>query len=174
MRLVYCKDQRGLFARICDFFVRMNVTIVEAKIHTTLHGYALNSFQIMEAARSGTAYRDIMTYIEFELAQQIVQAKQITPAATGRVSRQLKHFPLPTEVEIRPDKKGMMVLSLVTGDRPGLLARIALILDKHNIDLHRAKINTLGSRAEDVFWVSGPDLDQPEQIDALRKAMLSV
>ena len=29
----------------------MNYTIVEANIHTTQHGFALNSFQIMEAAR---------------------------------------------------------------------------------------------------------------------------
>ncbi|MBI3481217.1 MAG: [protein-PII] uridylyltransferase [Nitrosomonadales bacterium] len=161
--MVYCPDQRGLFARICDFFARMNFTIVEAKIHTTRHGYALNSFQIMEAVRSDTVYRDIMTYIEFELAQQIVQAKPVAPATTGRVSRQLKHFPISTEVEIKPDHKGMYVLSLVAGDRPGLLARIALIMDKHDIRLHRAKINTLGSRAEDVFWISGDILASPEQ-----------
>ncbi|MGA7595583.1 MAG: [protein-PII] uridylyltransferase [Gallionella sp.] len=172
--MVYCTDRRGLFARICVFFARMSFTIVEAKIHTTLHGYALNSFQVMEATRSNTAYRDIMTYIEFELAQQIVQDKPVSPAATGRVSRQMKHFPLATEVEIRPDNKGMMILSLVAGDRPGLLARIALVLEKHNIHLHRAKINTLGSRAEDVFWISGAELDQPEHTDALRNAMLEI
>jgi [protein-PII] uridylyltransferase len=172
--MVYCSDQRGLFARICDFFARMNYTIVEAKIHTTLHGYALNSFQVMEVTRSDTSYRDIMTYIEFELAQQIMQAKPIALAATGRVSRQLKHFPLNTEVEIKADNKGMHVLSLIAGDRPGLLARIALILDKHNIRLHRAKINTLGSRAEDVFWISSAALTQPEQKDALRNALLTV
>jgi [protein-PII] uridylyltransferase len=172
--MVYCPDQRGLFARICDFFARMNYTIVEAKIHTTRHGYALNSFQIMEAVRSDTVYRDIMNYIEFELAQQIEQAKPLTIAATGRVSRQLKHFPISTEVEIKPDNKGMYVISLIAGDRPGLLARIALILDKHDIRLHRAKINTLGSRAEDVFWTSGAVLAQPVQTDALRKALLTV
>ena len=161
--MVYCPDQRGLFARICDFFARMNYTIAEAKIHTTQHGYALNSFQIMEAMRSNTVYRDIMTYIEFELAQQITQAKPIAPAATGRVSRQLKHFPISTEVQIKPDHKGMYVLSLIAGDRPGLLARIALIMDQHNIRLHRAKINTLGSRAEDVFWISGGILADSEE-----------
>ncbi|MDO8812381.1 MAG: [protein-PII] uridylyltransferase [Gallionella sp.] len=160
--MVYCPDQRGLFARICNFFARMNYTIAEAKIHTTQHGYALDSFQIMEAVRGDTAYRDIMTYIEFELAQQIAQAKPIVLATPGRVSRQLKHFPIGTEVEIKPDNKGMYVLSLVTGDRPGLLARFALILDTHDIRLHRAKINTLGSRAEDVFWVSGKRLSDPD------------
>ncbi|MDD5300932.1 MAG: [protein-PII] uridylyltransferase [Gallionella sp.] len=161
--MVYCPDQRALFARICNFFARMNYTIVEAKIHTTQHGYALDSFQIMEAARGGTAYRDIMTYIEFELAQQIAQAKPIVLATPGRVSRQLKHFPISTEVEIKPDNKGMYVLSLVAGDRPGLLARFALILDAHDIRLHRAKINTLGSRAEDVFWVSGKRLADADE-----------
>jgi [protein-PII] uridylyltransferase len=171
--VVYCQDQRGLFARICDFFARMNFTIVEAKIHTTQHGYALNSFQIMEAARGDTEYRDIMNYIEFELAQQIGQSKPLAVAASGRVSRQLKHFPISTEVEIKPDNKGMHVLSLVAGDRPGLLARVALILDKHDIRLHRAKINTLGSRAEDVFWISGAALSQPEQSGALKDALLT-
>ncbi len=164
--LVYCPDQRGLFARICDFFARMNYTIVEAKIHTTRHGYALNSFQIMEAVRSDTVYRDIMNYIEFELAQQIAQLKPIAPTASGRINRQLKHFPINTEVELKPDHKGMYMLSLIAGDRPGLLARIALIFDQHAIRLHRAKINTLGSRAEDVFWISGAILATPEHTAA--------
>lgn len=171
--MVYCPDQRALFARICNFFARMNYTIAEAKIHTTQHGYALDSFQIMEAAHGGTAYRDIMTYIEFELAQQIAQAKPVVLATSRRVSRQLKYFPINTETEIKPDKKGMFVLSLVAGDRPGLLAHIALVLDKHNIRLHRAKINTLGSRAEDVFWISGAALAQPEQTKALLSAIAS-
>ncbi|MDH4286519.1 MAG: [protein-PII] uridylyltransferase, partial [Gallionella sp.] len=164
--MVYCPDQRALFARICNFIARMNYTIAEAKIHTTRHGYALDSFQIMEATRGDTAYRDIMTYIEFELAQQIAQAKPITIAASGRVSRQLKHFPIATEVEIKPDSKGIYVLTLITGDRPGLLARIALIMDTHKVRLHRAKINTLGSRAEDVFWISGEILASPEETGA--------
>jgi len=168
---VYGHDQRGLFARICDFFARMHYTIAEAKIHTTRHGYALDSFQVMEAAHGNAAYRDIMTYIEFELALQIAQSKPVALAMTGRVSRQLRHFPIDTEVEVKPDNKGMYVLSLVAGDRPGLLARIALILDRHGIRLHRAKINTLGSRAEDVFWVSGAALAQPEQMKELCSAL---
>ena len=128
----------------------------------------------MEAVRGNTAYRDIMTYIEFELAQQIVQAKSIALAPPGRVNRQLKNFPIATEVEIKPDNKGMQVLSLIAGDRPGLLARIALILDQHDIRLHRAKINTLGSRAEDVFWISGTALAHPVQEKLLRDALLAV
>jgi len=164
--MVYCPDQRALFVRICDFFARMNYTIVEAKIHTTRHGYALNSFQIMEAVRGDTPYRDIMNYIEFELTEQIAQAKTVSPVTSGRISRQLKHFPIPPQVEIKPDRKGLYVLSLTAGDRPALLAHIALILDQNSIRLHRAKINTLGSRAEDVFWVSGSIFTDAEKTAA--------
>jgi [protein-PII] uridylyltransferase len=172
--MVYCTDQSGLFARICDFFARMNYTIVEAKIHTTKHGYALNSFQIMEVVRGNTAYRDIMNYIEFELAKQIADRKPVSPSEMGRVSRQLKHFPITTEVDIKPDSKGLQILSLTSGDRPGLLARIALILDKQAIRVHRAKINTLGSRAEDVFWISGAALNETGRRKSLQDALLAI
>jgi [protein-PII] uridylyltransferase len=140
----------------------MNFTIVEAKIHTTQHGYALNSFQIMEASPGNTAYRDIMHYIEFELAQRISAAAKVGPFSGGRVNRQLKHFPMRTEVDIKPAQQNTHLLSLITGDSPGLLARIALVFDKYDIRLHRAKINTLGSRVEDVFWISGTVLDKSE------------
>jgi [protein-PII] uridylyltransferase len=170
--LVYCQDQRWLFVRICDFFSRMQYTIVEAKIHTTQHGYALNSFQIMEITRSEMAYRDLMNYIEFELTQKIVLGKPPEPVSGGRVSRQLKHFPINTRVNIERDRHGMYVLTLIAGDRPGLLARIAQILDHHNIRLHRAKINTLGSRAEDVFWISGALLLSPTGTSAFLNELL--
>lgn len=170
--MVYCPDQRHLFARICAFFSRMHYTIVEAKIHTTQHGYALNSFQVMEVSRSDMDYRDLMTYIEFELTEKIVLGKPVEAIAAGRISRQLKHFPISTCVNIERDKRGMYVLSLIAGDRPGLLARIAQILDRHDIRLHRAKINTLGSRAEDVFWISGELLENPQSASAFLNELL--
>jgi [protein-PII] uridylyltransferase len=170
--MVYCHDQRTLFARTCDFFARMNYTIVEAKIHTSHHGYALNSFQIMQATPSGTPYRDIMAYIEFELGEEIVLARPLHITSGGRVNRQLKHFPISNKVNLEAGNHGLYVLSFIAGDRPGLLARIAQIFDQHQVRLHRAKINTLGSRAEDVFWLSGETLADPARSAALLTDLL--
>ena len=47
--MIYTPDQKDLFARICSFFERMSYNIVEAKIYTTRHGYALDSFQVLDA-----------------------------------------------------------------------------------------------------------------------------
>jgi [protein-PII] uridylyltransferase len=172
--LVYCPDQKSLFSRICSFFARMNYTIVEAKIHSTRHKYALNSFQVMAAKRTTTVYRDVMTYIEFELGQQITQKQPIPQDVSGRVSRQMKMFPISTTVEIVRDRKGMHILTLVAGDRPGLLARIARAMDVSDIRLHRAKINTLGGRAEDVFWISGSALEDAESSANFRRVLLDI
>jgi [protein-PII] uridylyltransferase len=165
--MVYSPDRPYLFAHICSFFERMNYNIMEAKIHTTQHGYALDSFLVMDASNNKTEYRDVLNYIEYELAVVLNNAVAAPAQQSGRISRQLKHFPIPPEVTIKKDDRGNYVLSLIAGDRPGLLARIANFLAKNHIELHRAKVNTLGARAEDNFWISADELDNPQQVAAL-------
>lgn len=169
--MVYCPDRPYLFANICSFFEHLNYNIVEAKIHTTQHGYALDSFLVMAVGDAKTLYRDVMGYIEHELAQQLLSVEAPRPPQGGRISRQLKHFPIAPEASISPDGKGQFLLSIVAGDRPGLLARIAHVLARHHIDLHSAKINTLGARAEDSFWISGKSLEQPLALESLREEL---
>ena len=43
-------------------------------------------------------------------------------------------------------------------DRLGLLYSIARVLTRHNLNVHTAKVFTLGERAEDVFLISGAEL----------------
>ena len=174
--MVYSPDQPYLFARICAFFERLRYNIMEAKIYTTQHGYALDSFLVMDASDSNPEYRDVMNYIEYELTQQITKIinkiSELPAPHTGRISRQLKHFPISPEVSIAAGEKGKYVLSIIAGDRPGLLARIAHVLARHHINLRSAKINTLGARAEDTFHITGIALDQPDAVATLRKELL--
>jgi len=165
--MIYTRDKPFLFARICNFFSRMNYNIMEAKVHTTQHGYALDSFQVMDANNDKSVYRDMMNYIEYELAMQLASDTPPTAPHSGRISRQLKHFPIAPQVSITKDEKGRHILSVVAGDRPGLLARIAYLLAQHQINLHSAKINTLGARAEDTFWISGNALEKTEKMGKL-------
>ncbi|MGV8933786.1 MAG: [protein-PII] uridylyltransferase, partial [Gallionellaceae bacterium] len=166
--LVYSPDQPYIFAHICMFFERMNYNIMEAKIHTTQHGYALDSFLVMDAGNDQTAYRDVMNYIEYELEQQLKNKELPQSPKIGRASRQQKHFPIIPQIAVSKDDKGRYQLSVIAGDRPGLLARIAHILAQHHVVISSAKINTLGARAEDIFWVSGTTLEQPQAVESLR------
>lgn len=171
--MIYTPDRDDLFARICGFFERVNFNIVEAKIHTTRHGYALDSFLILDEENRTSHYRDLLSYIEYELAQRLLQDTPLEPPLQGRLSRHLKHFPIAPQVSIRPDEKGAYhILSVTAGDRPGLLSRIARVFVAHRIHLHTAKINTLGERAEDTFLIAGEELENPKAVIRLETDLL--
>jgi len=163
--LVYLPDQKDLFARICGFFGRSGLSIVEAKIHTTRAGYALDTFAVLDPSNPNASYRDTIQLVEFELSRRLAEQASLAVPTEGRISRQLKHFPLTPEVQIFPDDKGThYILEVVAGDRPGLLARIAYTLARANINVASAKITTLGERAEDVFLIDGARLHDEQAL----------
>ncbi len=170
--LVYLPDQKDLFARVCGFFGRAGLSILEAKIHTTRHGYALDTFAVHDPADPNASYRDTIQLIEFELKRVFEERRPLEPPPTGRVSRRLKHFPLSPEVRIFPDdKETHYILEIVAGDRPGLLAQIAYTLASAGINVASAKINTLGERAEDTFLIDGAHLRDAQALLRLETAL---
>ena len=163
--MIYVRDQKDLFARICSFFERISYSIVDAKIYTTRHGYALDSFAILDPNNKKPQYRDLIGYVEHELGLRLANETPLEPPAQGRLSRQLKHFPITPEVSITADERGLYkVLNIIAGDRPGLLSRVGRCLVDYQINLYTAKINTLGDRAEDVFLINGPALSDPKKV----------
>ncbi len=156
--VIYVPDQRQLFARICGYFGSLGFSIVDAKVYTTRHGYALDTFQILDTG-SVAHPRDMIAQIEKDLAEWLARQAPLPLSTQGRVSRRVKHFPIAPEVRLVPDEKGQYYsLSVTAGDRPGLLYAIARVLSRYDVNLHTAKIATLGERAEDVFVVSGAAL----------------
>ena len=105
--------------------------------------------------------REMLAYIEHELEQRLIHQTPPEAPSSGRLSRQVKHFPIKPEAVIRSDEKGShFILSLTAADRPGLLYTVANTLTEHGTNLHTAKIITLGERAEDVFLISGGHLQE--------------
>ena len=156
--MVYTRDIQYLFARTVGFFSRTGFNIIDAKIHTTRHGYALDSFILLDVSGRDDD-RDLIQYIEHELADRLARETPPEAPANVRLSRQVKHFPITPTVTITPDDKGThYVMSVSAADRPGLLYTVAMTLAEHGAGLHTAKIATLGERVEDTFLISGGDL----------------
>ena len=154
--LVYAPDQPGLFARITRFFERLQFDVAAAKIYTTQHGLALDTFQVLSRTRAGEHYRDLIHKVETGLADKIAAQAPIEAPPAGRVSRWVQHFPFTPQVSIAPDRRpGRWLVSVSCADRPGLLSAIARVLLKHGLNLIDARVTTLGARAEDVFVVNG-------------------
>lgn len=176
--VVYTPDSPGLFARICGFFAAMGYSVLEARIHTSRDGHALDSFLIMDVINRQIAYRDILGYIEFELAKLLAEARDIPPTA-GRIARQLKAFPITPQIALnrnegRGEGSHEYTLTFAAGDRPGLLHDIAKTLARHGVNVQTARIHTLGGRAEDVFVIAGKDLERAELRLALERELLAL
>ncbi|MGQ0442042.1 MAG: [protein-PII] uridylyltransferase [Methylophilaceae bacterium] len=153
--MIYARDQDDLFARICNFFDRIAYNIGQAKIYTTMHGYVLNTFIVLDQSGKSVSYSGLLKYIEVELAEKIQSMVPLELPLQGRIHRQVKHMPINTQIRFYNDTGSIYhMLDIVTGDRPGLLANIAFIFLQQGVDLHNAKINTLGNRAEDSFLIS--------------------
>lgn len=176
--MIYGRDQKEIFARICHFFDSMQYNIVQAKIFTTAHGYALDNFIVLEPETQQISYNGLLKHIEQGLTEQLSGSAAIPTPIRGRVSRQVKHMPLTTQIFIRPasthhdQQQQLQQLDVIANDRPGLLACMALALLHNDVALHNAKINTLGNRVEDSFLISNSD-GQPlneSQISALKSA----
>ena len=158
--LVYAPDQRDLFMHLCGYFASIGYSIMDAKIHTTKHGYALDSFNLLDTSDRGID-RETSTIIEHDLMEVLLGNTRPSQPPMGRLSRQVKSFPITPLVLLEPDESGeQYVLSIRAADRTGLLYAIAETLTRHGSSLHTARISTLGERVEDTFLISGRSLSQ--------------
>lgn len=172
--MIYTRDQPGLFARLCGFFSRLGYSIVDAKIHTTRHGYALDSFVLLDSGNQ-LPYRDMISLINHDLAEHLALQPPLVPPHQVRVSRQVRHIPLTPEVSIRADESSKnFILSITAADRSGLLFAIARTLAKHEVRLYSAKIATLGERVEDTFLISGAELGKTATLVKLEQELLEI
>ncbi|MCQ8896038.1 [protein-PII] uridylyltransferase [Limnobacter humi] len=157
--LVYTRDEPDLFARICGYFDSKNLSILDAKIHTTTHGYALDSFLIQQDSGAGFD-REFLSLLEADLQDRLGKRQPLADPVLGRMSRQSKHFPIRPTVDLVPDEKGnQYLLSVSATDRTGLLYSITKLLAKYRVNVQTAKIMTLGGRAEDTFLINGQSLN---------------
>jgi [protein-PII] uridylyltransferase len=156
--LVYAPDTQDLFARICGYFDGAGFNILDAKVHTTRSGYALDTFQIL-SPDLGLHHRDLVSLVETKLTQALLHTGPLPEPRRGRLSRRVKSFPFTPRIALRPDERAQhWLLSISTSDRAGLLYAIARVLARHGINLQLAKISTLGERVEDTFLLEGAAL----------------
>ena len=170
--LVYTADRRDLFARICGYFDRAGFSILDARIHNTHDGRALDTFQIVSRDEA-QPYRALIDRVEAELPPAIESQAPLPALRLGRVSRRVKNFPIAPRVDLRPDDKAQRwLLSISSSDRAGLLYGIARVLAAHGISVELAKITTFGERVEDTFLLQGAQLQHDKTQLAIERELL--
>ena len=173
---IYTRDQDNLFALITALLDRLRLTILDARIITGHCGYTLDSFTVLEDSGAPIVERGRIKEIIAALQHGLSRA-DATPLPPNRhISRIQRAFQMPTWVSFREDEiNGRTVVELVSWDRPGLLCRVGQAFMECGVQLHNAKIATVGARVEDVFFVTDHEnrpLNNPRKYAALRTALV--
>lgn len=173
---VYTKNEGTIFSLSTATLDQLGLTILDARIITTLDHYVLNSFLVLE--QSGEPIEDLFREVHIcnVLRQNLLQNKVKKTKNIHRQSRQAKHFPILTNIEFHTDSLNRYtIIELISTDYAGLLSKIGQAFVQQDIHLHSAKISTIGSRVEDTFYITNSE-QQPitdlQKLDEIRLAIL--
>ncbi len=156
---IYAIFNDNIFSLSAATLDQLGLTILDARIVrfslSTQEQYVLNSFQILD--QSGEAIKDLNREIHIckTLQNNLCNLKVKKHLNIHRQSRQAKHFPISSKVIFHKDPLNVYtIIELITTDHPGLLALVGQVFIELDIQLHDAKITTIGSRVEDMFYIT--------------------
>lgn len=169
---VYTKDQPSLFAKVVGELDRRNLNVHDAQIMTSKDGYVLDTFMVLD--QNGSVIEEARHQALSKHIVNVLKSERALELKTRRLPRQLKHFTVKTKIDFLPTRsKKRTLMEFVALDTPGLLATVGATFSELNLDLHAAKITTMGERAEDLFILTSPQGNKlSEEEEALLRERL--
>ncbi|MDG6773006.1 [protein-PII] uridylyltransferase [Thiomicrorhabdus sp. ZW0627] len=176
--LIYMPDRDFLFAHITYALDKLNLNVMEARIYSTTQNMTLVILYILDnelhSISDKQMHKAIIEKIQSQLAEPEIDPAEMRPMLN---SRRIRCFETPTEIIFHKINKHLTELTINTKDIPGLLSRIGCAMKTCNIRIHDAKINTVGEKAEDVFFISDTNnqaITEQHKKDELTEALLSL
>jgi len=172
---VFSPDREGLFYRICAGLASAGASIVDARIHTTRDGMALDNLLVLDSQGRGYADRRLRGRLVRSVESALTRDEAPTLPTGEALSGKALAFSVAPSVSIAEQASSRTtVVEVHALDRPALLARLAGAIHGEGHRIHSAHIATYGERAVDVFYLTnaaGGKLE-PAEIDELRAALL--
>ena len=105
--------------------------------------------------------------VKHALVKALSDSDQYPGLMQRRIPRQLRHFDIENTVDITLNEALQQnMVEISTLDHPGLLAKVGGLFMMQGLDIHSARIATLGERAEDIFFVTKKDATPMTQDEA--------
>ncbi|MCY7338965.1 MAG: [protein-PII] uridylyltransferase [Sphingomonas bacterium] len=172
---VFAPDRPGLFYRIVAGLAAAGASVVDARIHTTRDGMALDNLLVTDARGKDYADPRHRARLVKQVASSLAGDAPAPPASPPLSSREEAFSVAPSVLIADKASTRTTVIEVNARDRVGLLASLAYAIHTAGHMLHSAHIATYGERAVDVFYVTradGKKLDARE-VDALRHTLIA-
>jgi [protein-PII] uridylyltransferase len=175
---VYAKDQPGLFYRIAGAISLAGGNIIDARIHTTDDGMALDNFLVQNLARAPVADPGQLKRLKDEVARALAGHEPSAERLAARALplRRAEAFRIQAAAFV--DNKASnryTVVEVNARDRAALLFELARAIYVSRALIHSAHIATYGERAVDVFYLTdlaGAKIESPARLRALQARLV--
>ena len=175
---VLAADHPGLFYRIAGGIHLAGGNIIDARIHTTRNGIALDNFLVQDPIGRPFHEAGQMLRLKAAIADALSNRVKLLPQLVARPLAR----PRADAFEVQPivifDNKAsnrFTVVEVGARDRPALLNRLAHALFESRLIVHSAHIATYGERAVDTFYVTdvlGEKVDSESRMRTIEKRLL--
>ena len=157
----YTRRRQHSFARATAVLDQMGLTILDARITPTENGFTIDTYLVLEDTGGAITDRTRIHEIEQGLWRRLREDAAAPFTVTRRAPRQVRMFSTATQINFADDpRNNRSVLELIASDRPGLLSEVGKVFMREKVQLHGARIVTVGERAEDVFYIADAE-DRP-------------
>jgi len=175
---VYMQDSDHVIATVATVLDSLNLDIQSATITTTTSGYALDTFYVLDENGKIVREESRLERIKTTLLRELSTENKKSTHTLVQTPRKLRHFEIKPLVEFNTIEGGEMSSVYIDAmDRPGALSAIARVFSENDIQIHDARIVTLGERIEDMFFVSGDDgraITNESVLEKLQKSLVAV
>ena len=173
---VFTPDREGLFYRLCAGLAAAGANIIDARVHTTSDGMALDNLLVVDSQGRAYADRRLRNRLVRSVEAALTSAQPPRLPTADRTGPRTAAFRIAPSVVIAERASSRTTVVEVNAlDRIALLAALARAIHDCGHRIHSAHIATYGERAVDVFYLTrtdGKKLNGDEAAE-LRTALLA-
>jgi [protein-PII] uridylyltransferase len=175
---VLAVDHPGLFYRIAGGIHLAGGNIIDARIHTTRDGMAMDNFLVQDPLGRAFAEESQIARLKQAIADALANRHRLTEKLSARPLARTRAEAFRVEPAAIIDNNvsnRFTVIEVNAQDRPALLNQLAYALFQSKVTLHSAHVATYGERAVDTFYVTdlfGDKIDGKARLATLEKRLV--
>ncbi|HEU0097657.1 MAG TPA: [protein-PII] uridylyltransferase [Allosphingosinicella sp.] len=175
---VYAKDRPGLFYHLSAAISLAGANIIDARIHTTQDGMAVDNFLVQDSTGGPFADRHQLRRLEENVLRAIEGQEPAMDRLEAKALPLLRAEAFAIQPAVFVDNQASSrytVVEVNARDRAALLSGLAGALYESKAAIHSAHIATYGERAVDVFYLTdlaGEKIASPTRLRALQSNLL--
>ncbi len=175
---VYASDHPGLFYRIAGAIHVAGGNIIDARIHTTRDGMALDNFLVQDPYGRPFDEEARLARLKTAIADALANRAKLSERLKMRPAPRPRSDAFAIEPNVFIDNNAsnrFTVVEINARDRPALLYHLAHALFQSKVTIHSAHVATYGERAVDTFYLTdliGDKIESAGRLKTIERRLL--